>query len=139
MTLLLLPGSKALISCVLSEQWCCGPRALPTRASCLPHTRLSAAREGEISKHEVKRINVTRKEMGSELSTLPRTDCRLGAWMQTINSSSLTRRQHLQSALPSEGGEGKGQSPETLSPFCTYPKGHQGMQPPHTWQQTEPW
>lgn len=50
------------------------PRALPFPSllpACLLHTRLSAAREREISKHKVKRINVTRKEMGSELSSLP--------------------------------------------------------------------
>lgn len=51
-----------------------GPRALlfpSLLPACLLHTPLSAAREGEISKHKVKRINVTRKEMGSELSSVP--------------------------------------------------------------------
>lgn len=81
------PQQGALLSHVLSEQLCWGPHALPSPASCLPHTCLSAAREHELSRHEVKRINVTRKEMGSELSTLPLTNCSLEAWMGTINSA----------------------------------------------------
>lgn len=51
-----------------------GARALPFLSllpACLLHTRLSAAREHEIGKHKVKRINVTRKEMGSELNGVP--------------------------------------------------------------------
>lgn len=81
------PQQGALLSHVLSKQLCWGPPAFPSPASCLPHTCLSAAREHELSRHEVKWINVTRKEMGSELSTLPLTDCSLGAWMGTINSA----------------------------------------------------
>jgi len=50
--------------------WWDGVSCLP-QASCLLHTCLSAAREAEISKHKVKQINITRKEMGSELSSVP--------------------------------------------------------------------
>lgn len=59
-----------MISCGLSKQQDSGIRefsAFPEPPARLPLS-LSAARERESSKHRVRRINVTRKEVGSELS-----------------------------------------------------------------------